>query len=160
MDVVIIIDEPNISEKAKPIKCLVTDNGCWECISHALDSQGKYPVITRGNRYWRLNRYIYTLYKGEIPKGHVVMHICDNPKCVNPAHLKTGTPKENSMDMVIKGRQAKGVKNGGGVKLDEEKVRAIRKDTRSLQAIADHYGISKKLVLNVKQRKNWRHIDD
>lgn len=39
-----------------------------------------------------------------IPKGKIIMHLCDNPTCVNPAHLRLGTPKDNSQDASNKGR--------------------------------------------------------
>ena len=145
------------SNYAKKIAYIVTANDCWECVSHTKDKAG-YPVITRMGRFWRLSRYIYTISKGEIPDGLLILHACDNPKCMNPDHLSAGTSAENSRDMTQKGRQAKGEDNGGGVKLDENKVRAIRSDERSLQSIANDYGVSKKLILLVKQRRNWRHV--
>ncbi|WP_162174482.1 HNH endonuclease [Paenibacillus sp. FSL R7-269] len=105
-----------------------------------------------------MSRYIYECEHGVISNGLFVMHKCDNPNCINPKHLSIGTPKQNSIDMVFKNRQARGMKNGGGVKLNDQKVRSIRKDNRTLQEIADHYGVSKKLILNVKKHRNWRHI--
>ena len=36
--------------------------------------------------------------------GQVVRHSCDNPGCVNPLHLQVGTQKDNSQDMVQRGR--------------------------------------------------------
>ncbi len=152
------ISEISLSNRARKITYEITPTGCWECNSHTLDSQGKYPVVTRNGKYWRMSRYIYTLFKGVIPEGEFILHSCDNPLCINPDHLSSGTPKENSQDMVNKGRQAKGAKNGGGVKLNEEKVRAIREDDRSLLTIAKDYGVSKKLVLLVKQKKKWKHV--
>jgi hypothetical protein len=49
-------------------------------------------------------RYAYLLHKGAIPDGHVICHTCDNPPCVNPAHLWAGTNKANSQDCILKGR--------------------------------------------------------
>lgn len=51
------------------------------------------------------HRIAFSLVHGPIPFGMVVMHTCDNPRCVNVDHLKLGTQAENVADMVNKGRQ-------------------------------------------------------
>lgn len=43
----------------------------------------------------------------QLHAGNVVMHICDNPACINPEHLKLGTQTENIADRSRKGRTAK-----------------------------------------------------
>lgn len=52
------------------------------------------------------HRISYTMHFGPVPAGMVVMHSCDNPPCVNPAHLTIGTQADNLADMTAKGRRA------------------------------------------------------
>lgn len=152
-----VFGEPKKSYRAKQIKYCISENGCWDCVSHATDKKG-YPVVTREGKFWRMARYVYTLEKGEIPIGKIVMHSCDNTNCINPEHLSIGTVRENIADMVKKKRHAIGERNGGGVKLNSEKVKMIRKDQRPLRVIAADYNVSHKLILLVKRKKIWGHV--
>lgn len=51
-----------------------------------------------------LHRFVYSYYKGPIPEGLIVMHSCDNKRCIEEGHLIAGTHKQNSKDMSKKGR--------------------------------------------------------
>lgn len=59
-------------------------------------------------RSWLAHRVAYLLTHGVLTPGLNVLHTCDNPPCVNPAHLYEGTCQQNSDDMVARNRQARG----------------------------------------------------
>jgi hypothetical protein len=98
---------------------------------------------------------------GKVPDGSVVMHSCDNPKCVNPAHLSIGTPKDNAQDCKRKGRNAFGERNMGGQKLTWEKVREIRKLSGHLgrARTARKFGVSENTIKMIRQNRLWREAE-
>ena len=92
---------------------------------------------------------------GTIPGGMCVLHSCDNPPCVNPAHLFLGTKTDNMRDKVAKGRQAKGVDNGQA-KLSEDDVQAIRASLgESRKEVARRFGVSAATVGDILCGRTW-----
>jgi len=120
----------------------------------------------------RAHRAIFTLCKGQIPTGHVVMHTCDIPACVNPHHLEVGTHKDNTADMMCKGRGKRCLAPGnfadnrgerhGRAKLSERDVLAIRAahvaGSTDVSATAANYGVSRQAISDIVRRTTWRHI--
>lgn len=77
---------------------------CWLWTA-STDKHGYGQMSSsRGRAPWKSHRVSYELHKGRIPSGLVVRHRCDNPLCVNPAHLEIGTQADNAADMVRRGR--------------------------------------------------------
>jgi hypothetical protein len=77
---------------------------CWEWSNAPKDG---YGTIGINGRSLRASRFSFLYYFGAIPTGHYMCHRCDNPPCVNPAHLFAGTPKDNMTDMDKKGRRVR-----------------------------------------------------
>ena len=67
-------------------------------------SSKKYGTTNLNGKNVRAHRVSYTIYNGEIGHGLIVCHRCDNPPCVNPAHLFLGTYTDNEQDKLNKGR--------------------------------------------------------
>lgn len=76
--------------------------GCWEW--KGAKSAGGYGRLKVKGVAWMAHRYSLFLHQGTLGQDTVVMHSCDNPSCINPAHLSEGTQKDNMADCKAKGR--------------------------------------------------------
>ena len=96
------------------------------------------------------------------PMGAFVLHRCDNPACVNPAHLFLGDHTANMRDMQRKGRRHDTAGTGNGhAKLTPAQVaeiRTLRRGGTTLSAISRHFGISTGHVGQITLGRIWRHI--
>ena len=100
------------------------------------------------------------MHAGEQPP--VVMHLCDNPACCNPIHLRGGTQTQNVLDKVAKNRQAKGSSNGRA-KLSESAVKRIKGllffEALPRTEITRQFNISPSVIRDIFNRKTWKHVD-
>lgn len=136
---------------------------CWEWTG-VLD-KNKYGVFC-GKKAHRLSYVIHHPLTIDLLEGHreiCVCHRCDNPKCVNPAHLFLGSQGDNMRDRETKGRanRPKGEEQSQS-KLTETQVREIRikyaNGGISYQQLALEYGVSFGGVGHIIQRRSWKHI--
>lgn len=122
----------------------VSDEECWE--TTGTRSPRGYGKTSWRNTHWRLHRLSYTAFHGAIPDGMIVMHSCDNPPCVNPAHLVLGTTQDNVDDRMEKGRWSP------HNKVDDPTADLIRKDPRPAKECASDYGVHWSTVYSIRRK--------
>ncbi len=108
------------------------------------------------------HRVSWAIENKTIPEGQILMHKCDNPRCVNITHLITGTHKENTQDMIKKGRNRSQVgSNNHYAKLnnfDVVKIHQLRQQRVKLKEIAALFNVNQGTIESVIYRYNWKHI--
>ena len=137
------------------------ERGCWEWTGTRSNGYG-FMWIAAGKPRVLAHRFSYELHHGPVPAGFNVCHTCDNPWCVNPAHLFAGTDKDNMRDMIAKGRDHHPPLQGeanGSAKLNAIQVRKIRQLKMTARQLADRFGVSKQLIDAIRQRRLWAHIE-
>lgn len=142
----------------KEIEYEVNEKGCHVCTSHRLDKKG-YPQISINGKKMYMSRYMFTVHNGDIPKGLIVRHTCDNPGCINPNHLMLGTYADNSRDMVERNRQACGSKVNTA-KLTKQDVEAILSypDNVSNTEIAQLYNVNILNISRIRRGLIWKSV--
>ena len=142
---------------------------CWICTSHAPGGPG-YPRIRIDQQLFSLPRFICLLFNGPGVVNECVLHSCDNPMCINPAHLSMGSYHKNNQDMHDRGRGYKPInpipppprrgESNNMTKLTERDVRLIRWVIQYMtqQEIADAYGIDRTNISCIVRRKTWKHV--
>lgn len=136
-------------------------DGCWMWRGNI--STGGYGAFRVGRGYRKAHRIAWYLANGPIPEWADICHHCDNPGCVNPAHLFAGTTRDNIVDMERKGRarHPRG-ESGGRAKLTESDVKRIRGAEFHRHGdkarLAREFGISRAVVWSIRQRRIWRHV--
>lgn len=132
---------------------------CWQWTAY-LDKSG-YGQFRDGKKQVKAHRYSWIISYGEIPDGLCVLHKCDNPRCVNPAHLFLGTIQDNNLDKTIKGRSAKHEGNGRAElsELDVEQIRfTYRRNSNgwfSQKGLSWIYGVTQVQIGRIVNGKNW-----
>lgn len=129
--------------------------GCWVWQGKP-DGEG-YGRFTEGGRRWFAHRFSLHLHCGSIPEGLSALHGCDNRLCVNPAHLRAGTAKQNAQDAKERGRLPKGPgsrprKLSGR---DANTIIGMKMLGFTLRQVADAFGTSTGAIKAVLSGKAW-----
>jgi hypothetical protein len=133
--------------------------GCWRWLSGAnKKGYGNFYCSAR-RRNVNAHRFAWELANGKrAPANLMVLHSCDHPWCVNPAHLSLGTNSDNLLDASRKGRIARGERNGGGGKLSEAEVLAIRASAESTGDLLPRYSVPRSLINRIRRGAAWKHV--
>jgi hypothetical protein len=126
---------------------------------------GYGQAVHKGKRQYA-HRLAYCAANGldiEEIKGVLIRHRCDNPSCVNPNHLETGTNRDNSKDAVVRDRIAFGSRQHLA-KLSDEQVRQIRQEyergsrDKNTYTLAEKYGVNQRTVSRVVRGETWERV--
>lgn len=149
-----------LSAEERFAKGIVKTDGCWIWkLSKDKNGYGIFRGMIGKIEFTKAHRYSYALHTGDMLIGMQALHSCDNPSCVNPAHLSSGTNADNMRDKIQKGRARapKGEKNGHAI-LTERQAKCILKDPRPYTDIATDYNVAPSTIGSLKQRVSWKHI--
>lgn len=120
--------------------------------------RGGYGVIgVDGSRTGLVHRVAHALWIGPVPKGVPVLHRCDNRRCANPGHLYIGTAKQNSKDMLDRGREASGERSGRAKLTADlvEQVFALRARGWTQRRIGKFVGVTQSVISRVLNGLAW-----
>lgn len=79
------------------------------------------------------------------------LHSCDNPQCVNPAHLRWGTELDNRKDIISRWK-------GRGRSFSPDEIRFIRSSEKRNIELAEHFGVSQACICNIRKRRSHKHV--
>lgn len=133
-------------------------DSCWEFLGSVdEDGYGLCSAVVAGTRKaHRLSAWLV----GEDIENKVVMHMCDNPRCVNPSHLLVGTHRDNEFDKDVKKRRLIGEDHGAAILQETEVIDILErlKSGESRRGIASSFGVSTVLINAIHQGRVWKNI--
>lgn len=139
------------------------DTSCWIWTGRTNKDGYGYTSAINGNVL--AHRVMYDHEVEPIPKGMCVLHHCDNPACVNPAHLFMGTRADNNRDRNEKGRtvgsKCYGLNNGKATLTDEQvaEIRRLYTPGKNVSQLARQFGIPHSTLINIATGRRRKVIN-
>ncbi len=137
-----------------------TTTGCWEWSKYIHRKGYPYFGNSGSHTHVRANRFAYELLNGPIPDGGMVLHHCDNRRCVNPAHLFLGDALANMLDCIAKGRNTHH-RTAFRLKILPAMARCIRilyARGASIESLAITYAVDEQTISNIVKGRS--HLAD
>lgn len=131
---------------------------CWIWKGDA-DSKNQYGSFKLAGGLFGPHRISYELYIGEIPKGMLICHKCDNMKCINPNHLWIGTKQDNARDASSKGILKMGEQKTLSKLKEADAIFILNnKGKISQNKLAKQFNVSPSTIQNVVDSKSWKYL--
>jgi hypothetical protein len=133
------------------------DDSCWIWRGYVNPQNGYGYVGSElgGGRPSSVHRRAYHLHYCVDPGELHVLHRCDVRICGNPRHLFLGTPFDNWMDAVEKGRNLAVIP-----KLTTNEVIAIRNSAARVRDLVAEYNVTGQTIREVRRRLTWKHVQE
>lgn len=126
-----------------------------------------YGIFRCGTNTTYAHRFACSM-KERIPHGFQVQHLCNNPMCCNPNHLKPGTCLVNTEYMIKCNRQPKGESSGVAILTEDQVIEIHRlyregisrytKQWQIIEPIAKKFGTTKRNINAIINGERWSHI--
>jgi len=147
------------------LKIVTADEGCWSW--QGGERGGNYPMCwVPGIGTILAHRIVYLMTRGELPPGKLILHKCDNRRCVRPDHLYAGTHSDNVKDAWDRDPRWSARRYPCGddhhlAKLKSPQVREVRRllaDGVAQKEIAEKFGVNVGVINSIRIGKTWRHL--
>ena len=123
---------------------------CWHWTG-SLKPDGYPKSITVDGRQRRVSHVALTLDGRPRVGDLLALHSCDNPKCVNPSHLRWGTELDNRKDAIARWK-------GKGRSFSPDEVRYIRASSARNIDLAKEFGVSQACVCTIRKGRSHKHV--
>jgi len=128
-------------------------DGCW-LWTGSRNSKGYGLIDDNSGRSLRAHRVSWKIHFGPISPGLQVLHKCDNPPCVNPAHLFLGSSLDNTRDCISKNRFPSKLTSSQVIKIRQR----FADGDITRQQLADEFNVDRSTIGLIIRRKTWKHL--
>lgn len=139
---------------------IIHEDLCWEWTGWK--NEKGYGRLRYKGQHWFAHRAAYAMANKKVFEPlDIVMHLCNNPKCCNPAHLKLGTILENNQQKGAENRCYVRKRKSSRKRLKYEEVVMIKLRLRNGHGtwnLACDFGVSDQCIRDIKNGNTWRDV--